>query len=89
MKTKALKFYKYYMAIIGTAGQCANYIQAYKVYVTKSAQDLSMLAILLASIAITSWLIYGFFIKDYPIIISNIIGFIGAILLVAGIILYG
>ena len=80
--------YSIYILIIGTIGQLAPYLQAYKTFTTESAGDLSIPAYVVVFISIVSWLLYGVFIKDYPLIISNIVGFIGTVIVIIGIIIY-
>ncbi len=81
--------YSIYILIIGTIGQFAPYLQAYKTFTTESAGDLSISASVVVFISIVSWLLYGVLIKDYPLIISNIVGFIGTIMVITGMIIYG
>lgn len=45
--------------------------QAIKVYQTKSTKDISLLMFLIFTIGVLSWLIYGFIINDYPVILAN------------------
>ena len=45
--------------------------QAIKVYKTKSTKDISLLMFLIFTIGVLSWLIYGFIINDYPVILAN------------------
>lgn len=43
-KTSIKAFYVKYMVIIGTMGQVMHYIQAWKIFTTKSASDISSAA---------------------------------------------
>ena len=45
--------------------------QAIKVYQTKSTKDISLLMFLIFTVGVFSWLIYGFIINDYPVILAN------------------
>ena len=45
--------------------------QAIKVYQTKSTKDISLLMFLIFTVGVLSWLIYGFIINDYPVILAN------------------
>lgn len=84
-----LKFYEKYMSIIGPAGSIMFYLQAYKIFKLQSAQDISGLGFLISFIGLSSWLFYGFLIKDKPLIISNFVAVIGSILTLIGILKYG
>jgi MtN3 and saliva related transmembrane protein len=87
-KSRLIYIYSIYILIIGTIGQFAPYLQAYKTFTTERAGDLSIPAYVVAFISLTSWLVYGALIKDYPLIISNIVGFIGTIIVIVGMIIY-
>ena len=89
MHPSRLKYvYSVYMLIIGTVGQLAPYLQAYKTFSTESAGDLSIAASIVGFISVASWLFYGVTMKDCPLIVSNIVGFIGTIIVITGIIIY-
>ncbi|MBU0457194.1 MAG: SemiSWEET transporter [Nanoarchaeota archaeon] len=45
--------------------------QAIKTIKTKQTKDLSLIMYTILTIGIILWLIYGFFIKDLPIILAN------------------
>ena len=45
--------------------------QVIKLYKTKSAEDLSMLSLLLLATNVTLWLVYGFLIDSNPIKLTN------------------
>lgn len=55
--------------------------QVYKTYKTKSAKDISTVMIWNCLICATSWLIYGIFIKDKMVTISNILALITSVIL--------
>ena len=86
---KFLKIYENYMSIIGPGGSIMFYLQAYKIFSLKSAQDVSGLGFLVSLIGLLSWLVYGLLLKDRPLIIANIAGSIGSALTLAGILIYG
>ena len=46
--------------------------QVYKVWKTKSAEDISMKMVILVSAGIFLWLLYGLEINDTPLIVANI-----------------
>lgn len=82
---KALKLY---ITTVGLIGQAPSYIQAYKIFVTKSAKDLSLLGCSISLFSVLSWLIYGIIIKDTPLIICNILGLLGLAIVLAAILNY-
>ena len=50
--------------------------QLYKTWKTKSADDVSLIMLLLFIIGLICWIIYGLRINSIPIILANIITFI-------------
>lgn len=47
--------------------------QAYKIWKTKTAEGVSLTMYFVMFTGVTLWGIYGFFLKSYPMIISNVI----------------
>lgn len=76
------------MSWILTLGQSMHYIQAWKIFTTKSSEDISLTAYIICFILVTHWLIYGFIIKDKVIIIAETLGVIGVALVIYGTLLY-
>lgn len=74
------------MALVGTS---AAYVQAFKIISLKCATAVSLSACLIGLSSSCCWLLYGIAKEIKPLIISNIIGIIGAILVVLGILYYG
>lgn len=66
-------FFGYISAFCTTA---AFIPQAIKVYKTKQTNDISLGMILLMTIGVGFWIIYGFLITALPVIIANVITFI-------------
>ncbi|WP_375326366.1 SemiSWEET family sugar transporter [Candidatus Tisiphia endosymbiont of Nemotelus uliginosus] len=87
-KKQMLDLYDKYMVFAGILGQYLFYAQAYKVFTTKSAGDLSLDGFLVVIIATLSWLVYGILHKQPPIIIAQIVALIGMTLVIIGIFLY-
>ena len=77
-----------YMSWILSLGQSMHYVQAWKIFTTKSSEDVSLMAYIICFILVTHWLIYGFIIKDKVIIIAETIGVIGVSLVIYGTLLY-
>jgi len=65
------KFFKIYMMFIGIFGQLVFFGQAYKLYTTKHAADLSLVGFSTGLLSVTSWIIYGVVIKDTLLIVAN------------------
>lgn len=82
------KYYVNYMSWIVNIGQSMHYIQAYKIFKTQSAEDISLLSYSICLILLLHWLGYGVLIKDRVIIIAETLGIIGAILVITGTLLY-
>jgi MtN3 and saliva related transmembrane protein len=85
---KINKAYENYMVLMGSASSLVFYVQAYKIFMLKSAHDVSLVAFLFGLISVISWLIYGWMIKDKALIVSNTLAVIGATLAVSSIIYY-
>lgn len=88
-KSKLIVFLDKYMAIVGVLGQYLFFTQAYKIFTTKSAKDLSLDGFLVIMIATLSWLFYGIVHKSLPIIAAQICAIIGMIAVIIGIFMYG
>jgi len=71
-------------AVFGVLMASAGFPQALKIFRTKSAKDISIFSRLIMLIGGIVWLIYGFLIINFPIIISNIFGTIAEILVIGG-----
>jgi MtN3 and saliva related transmembrane protein len=82
------KFFKAYMIFIGIFGQLVFFAQAYKIYATRSASDVSLLGFSTGLLSVTSWLIYGVVIKDVPLVVANTVACVGALTVVVGILMY-
>lgn len=77
-----------YMSWVVNLGQSMHYIQAWKIFTTKSAEDISLIAYIICLVLLIHWLIYGIVIKDKVIILAETLGVIGAILVIFGTVLY-
>ncbi len=56
--------------------------QVYKTWKTKCADSLSMSMLVIFEIGVLCWLVYGFFIDSFPVIISNLITAVSGFLLI-------
>ena len=88
MENKMKQHYEKYMYIIGILGSMVFFGQAYTIFCNKSAIDVSFFGFFSGFISVVSWLFYGFLIKNWPLIIANIIATIGALFVLLGIFLY-
>lgn len=87
-RKKFIIFFDKYMIFAGILGQYLFYAQSYKIFTTKSANDLSLDGFVVIIISTLSWLIYGILHKELPIIIAQIVAIIGMVLVIIGILLY-
>jgi MtN3 and saliva related transmembrane protein len=78
----------YLASIAGIAMSLANYSQAYKIYKTKSAEDISVLTYMILLAGGIIWLIYGIVIRNLPIIITYSLGDLAALFVLIGILKY-
>jgi len=79
----------YYLALaMGIAMSFANLLQTYKIYKTKSVEDLSLLTYVILVSGGLVWLLYGISIKNLPIITSYSIGTFSALLVFIGVFKY-
>jgi uncharacterized protein with PQ loop repeat len=76
------------MIFIGIFGQFLFYSQFYTILQHKSAHDVSLVGFIGGFITVFSWLIYGLMLNDKPLVISNSIASIGALLVVIAILVY-
>ncbi len=87
-KNKLIVFFDKYMIFAGILGQYLFYAQAYKIFTTKSANDLSLDGFIAIIITTLSWLVYGLIHKSAAIIIAQIFAIIGMIMVLIGILIY-
>lgn len=81
-------FFEKYMNFVGPLGNSMFYFQAYKIFTSENSGSVSLWGFVISVFALTSWLLYGFFIKNTPLIVANAVGAIGAVLVVIGVALY-
>jgi MtN3 and saliva related transmembrane protein len=67
--------------IAGAMGGLALFPQVLKVLKTKSTKDISREMFLLLAGSIFLWLIYGYFLNNYPIMIANFFGIIQSVII--------
>lgn len=61
--------------LIGSAAACCTTIsfvpQLLRVWKLKSARDISLIMFLVFSLGVFLWLVYGIFIRSFPVILAN------------------
>lgn len=88
MNHKFFKLYEKMVCIIALSGNTIYLFQAFKIWQTKSSHDVTFIGFAISALSTTNWLIYGFLIKDKPLFISNLFGFINAIICLSMIYIY-
>ena len=68
-----IEFFGFFAALLTTI---AFLPQLYKTWKTKSADDVSLIMLILFIIGLLCWIIYGLKIHSVPILVANIITFI-------------
>jgi MtN3 and saliva related transmembrane protein len=76
-------------ATFGIVGGIATLPQVIKIFRRKSAKDISILTYSLLLIGAIIWLLYGIELKNFAVIITNILGAINLGLVCFGWFLYG
>ncbi len=66
------------VTVVGILMSIGYYPQAYKIWKTKSAHDISIYTYGIFGIGTLVWTFYGIYINDLPIIFSFVIGVIGS-----------
>jgi len=70
-------------------GQLMHFFQAWKIFSSQSARDVSIISYLICLVLLIHWLGYGLLIKNRLLIIAEGLGLLGATLVMLGILLYG
>ena len=65
-------------AVVGIVMSLAYFPQAYKIYKSKSAKDISLLSYSIFCVGTVLWTVYGFYIHDWVLIASFIVGVAGS-----------
>ena len=68
-----IEFFGYFAAILTTTAFLPQLIKTLK---TKKADDVSLLTLIMFLSGVASWIIYGYAISSFPILMANIITFI-------------
>ncbi|HEY0010385.1 MAG TPA: SemiSWEET family transporter [Candidatus Paceibacterota bacterium] len=66
------------VTVVGFAFSIGYYPQAYKIFKTKSAGDVSISSFIIFVIGTTVWTFYGFYERNITIILSFFLGMVGS-----------
>ena len=86
MHSVNIEFFGYFAAILTTAAFLPQLIKTLK---TKKADDVSLLTLIMFLCGVGSWIIYGYEISSFPILLANIITFLLNFLILISKIYYG
>ena len=70
MHSANIEFFGYFAAILTTAAFLPQLIKTLK---TKKADDVSLITLIMFICGVISWIIYGYAISSFPILIANTI----------------
>ena len=73
MNSVNIEFFGYFAAILTTVAFLPQLIKTLK---TKKAEDVSLITLIMFICGVGSWIIYGYKISSFPIVIANVITFI-------------
>lgn len=66
------------VTVVGVGLSVGYYPQAYQIFKSRSAKDVSISSYVLFAVGTTTWLCYGFYKQDLPIVASFLLGAIGS-----------
>lgn len=75
--------------LVGIFMGLSNIPQALKIFKRKSARDISLVTYLIVEFGSIIWILYGFEIKSFPVVVPNILGLIATSMVLIGYFLYG
>ncbi len=73
MNSTNTEFFGYFAAILTTVAFLPQLIKTLK---TKKADDVSLITLIMFLSGVGSWIIYGYKINSFPILLANVITFI-------------
>ncbi len=88
MEMTLLFIFEILASISGVIMASAGFPQAFKIFKTKRAKDISLSSRLMLLIGGLIWLVYGFLLSSFAIVISNIFGTIAEIFVIIGYVMY-
>jgi MtN3 and saliva related transmembrane protein len=87
-RTPMQRAYSRYMFVVGIGGNLLFYLQAWEIFATRSARDVSLAAFLVGLWAVSSWFVYGLMLRDKVIIAANIVAIVGCLSVITGKLIY-
>jgi len=82
-------WFQRYMYAVGLVGNLFFFVQAYGIFRSRSAGDVSLPAFCMAFWAVTSWFVYGLVRSDRVLVTANLVAMLGSGLVVVGRLMYG
>jgi MtN3 and saliva related transmembrane protein len=73
-----MRFFQILTAVVGIVMSLGYFPQAYRLYKTKSAENISLVTFVIFALGTLIRTLYGVFIKDPVLILSFIVGVIGS-----------
>lgn len=77
-ETTLLNFFKVLTTIVGIVMSVGYFPQAYRLYKTKSADNISLVSFTIFAIGTLIWTLYGVVMHDLVLILSFIVGVVGS-----------
>ncbi|MCX6822913.1 MAG: SemiSWEET family transporter [candidate division SR1 bacterium] len=77
-KTMFMKIFQVLTTIVGIVMSIGYFPQAYKLYKTKSAENISILSFCIFAAGTFIWTLYGILIGDRVLILSFVVGVVGS-----------
>lgn len=75
-----MKIFEIFVSIVGILMSFGYYPQAYKIWKSKSAEDISLPMYIIMSLGSSVWFVYGVILKDFTLMSGFVFGVIGSIL---------
>lgn len=73
-----MRLFQILTTIVGIVMSLGYFPQAYKIYKTKSAENISVTTFIIFALGTLIWTLYGVFIHDLVLIFSFVVGIIGS-----------
>ena len=84
-----MTFLSFLASISGTILGLSGFPQVFKIFKRKSAKDIAPLTYWIVETGSVIWILYGLELKNLPIVLSNVLGFITTSLILIGYFRYG
>ena len=69
---------RFLATFFGVLMSLGYYPQAYRIWIRKSAHDVSLISYYIFALGTLTWLLYGVYLHDTPIIASFVLGVVGS-----------